>query len=238
MQRTVWSAILGRCRRATLAVVAAWPMLAGAQVSTSTSPTSAPLAVPVPSKAAQPAQFVPHGWVLEQQKVADLNRDGRDDALLLMRKSDFSGTPQRILAVVLRQESGYALAEMNSRLIPHSDNTTQEDPMADGELTVQRGGFDIRLTLMSGAGSYEMATLHYRFRYQHGCFRLIAYDRMETNRATLDTHDLIVNFLTGAVIHRTGNAQSDAAEEKIDTLKTNPRLCFGNLDNAAVFHPQ
>ena len=144
----------------------------------------------------------------------------------------------RILAVVLRQKDGYELAEMNSRLIPHSDNSSHEDPMADGELTAQPGGFNLKLTLMSGAGSYEMETLHYRFRYQDGCFRLVGYDRMETNRATLDTHDLIVDFLTGVVIRRTGNAQSDATEEKSDTLKTNPRLCFRDLDNAEVFHPQ
>ena len=237
MQRTGWSAILGWCRWATLATVATtFPILAFAQVSRSASP--AQLVVSVPSKAAQPSQFVPKGWVLEEQKVADLNGDGRDDALLLMRKSDSAGTPPRILAAVLRQKHGYALAEMNSRLIPHSDNTSHEDPMADGELTAQPGGFNLKLTLMSGAGSYEMETLHYRFRYQDGCFRLVGYDRMETNRATLDTHDLIVDFLTGVVIHRTGNAQSDATEEKSDTLKTNPRLCFRDLDNAAVFHPQ
>jgi hypothetical protein len=237
MQRCGWSAIPRWCQWATIAAAAVTcPMLAFAQVSTSASP--APPAVPVPSTAAQPSQFVPWGWVLEQQKIADLNGDGRDDALLLIRKSDSGRTPQRILAVVLRQPNGYALAEMNSRLIPHGDNIDQEDPMADGELTAQPGGFDVKLTLMSGAGSYEMATLLYHFRYQDGCFRLIGYDRMETNRATLDTNDLSVNFLTGAVTHRTGNAQSDATREKSDRLKTNSRLCFGDLDNAAVFHPQ
>jgi hypothetical protein len=43
--------------------------------------------------------------------------------------------------------------------------------------------------MMAGAGSYEMATLHYRFRLEGGCFRLTSYDRKETHRATLDTHD-------------------------------------------------
>jgi len=237
MQRTGWPAIIGWCRWATLAAAGATsPILAFAQVPKSAS--LAQLVVFVPSKAAQPSQFVPQGWVLEQQKVTDLNGDGLADALLLMRKSDTGGTPPRILAVVLRQKNGYALAEMNSRLIPHSDNPNQEDPMADGEITAQPGSFYLKLTLTSGAGSYEMETLHYHFRHQDGCFRLVGYDRMETNRATLDTHDLTVNFLTGTVIHRTGNAQSDATEEKSDTLKTNPRLCLRDLDNAAVFHPQ
>jgi len=241
MQRTGWSAILCWCGWVTLAALAAWPMLAVAQVSTSVAPTPAQLAVQVPSKAAQPTQFIPPGWELEQQKVADLNGDGRDDALLLMRKSDSSGTPQRILAVVLRElgdSDGYVLAELNPRLIPHSDNANQEDPMAEGELTAERGGFDIKLTLLAGAGSYQMARLQYRFRYRDGCFRLIGYNRMETNRATLDTRDLSVNFLTGLMVHQTGNAQSDTTEKQSDALKTNPRLCFGDLDSAAVFNPQ
>jgi hypothetical protein len=192
----------------------------------------------VPSKAAEPSQFVPHSWVLEQQKVADLNGDGHADALLLMRKSDSAGTPPRILAVALRDLNSYALEEMNSRIIPHSDDTTHEDPIADGGLAVQPGGFSLKLTLMSGAGSYEMQTLYYHFRYQDGCFRLVGYDRMETNRSTLDTHDMIVNFLTGTVIHRTGNAQSDATAEKSYTLKSNPCLCLRDLDSAAEFDPK
>ena len=84
--------------------------------------------------------------------------------------------------VALRQNDGYALAEMNSRLIPHSEETSYEDPMTDGELLAGPGSFSLKLTLISGAGSYEMETLHYRFRYQEGCFRLVVYDRMKTNR--------------------------------------------------------
>jgi hypothetical protein len=222
----------GWCCVARLAAAVACPLLAVAQVPP-------PGDVLVPARAAQPAQFVPEGWVLEQQRVADLNGDGRADALLLMRRPAASGTPQRILAVVLRRRganAGYALAELNRRLIPYSDDTSQEDPMADGELTVQRGGFGIKLTLLAGSGSYQTATVRYRFRYQDGCFRLIGYDRMETQRATLDTRDLSIDFLTGGVLHRTGNEQSATAEQR-DKLKTNPRRCFGELESAAAFNP-
>ena len=48
--------------------------------------------------------------------------------------------------------------------------------MADGELTVRPGGFDIKLGMTAGVGSYLGATVRYRFRYQNGCFRLIGYD--------------------------------------------------------------
>jgi len=129
------------------------------------------------------------------------------------------------------------LSEMNTRLIPSSSDAKQEDPMADGELIVRRGGFDIKLTLLSGIGSYQTATLRYRFRYQDSCFRLIGYDRMETNRGTLETRDVSINFLTGAVVRRAGNAQSDAAKEQHEKLKTNARRCFAELESAAAFNP-
>jgi hypothetical protein len=240
MQRTVWSRIPGWRCWATLAAVAAWPLLAAAQVSTPATPAPPP-AVQVPSKAAQPSGFVPKGWVLEQQKVADLNGDGLDDALLLMRRTGGGGTPERILVVVLRRpgaNAGYVLGEMNRRLIPHSDDASLEDPMADGELTAQRGGFDIKLSLLAGAGSYQMANVQYHFRYQDGCFRLVSYDRLGTNRSTLETRDLSVNLLTGESVQRTGSEESDATQERRDKLKSNPHLCFGDLDSAETFHPQ
>ena len=237
MKRIEWSTIFDWWRWAIVGTMATntFAMLAPAQLSKAASAPQ--LTASVPSTAHDPSGFVPNGWVLEQQQQSDFNGDGREDALLLIRKVGTAGIPPRMLMVALRQNDGYALAEMNSRLIPHSEETNYEDPMTDGELIAGPGSFSLKLTLISGAGSYEMETLHYRFRYQEGCFRLAGYDRMKTNRATLDTHDLIVDFLTGAVIERSGNAQSSNSDETRFKLKTNPLLCFGDLNNATDFHP-
>ncbi|MCX6633414.1 MAG: hypothetical protein NTW28_37945, partial [Candidatus Solibacter sp.] len=128
---------LYRCVR--LASAAVLQMLAAGQAPVP-APVAPPPAVQLPARAAQPAQFVPEGWVIEQHKVADFNGDGRADALLLMRPRQATGVPQRILAVVMRQRggAGYTLAEVNRRLIPQTDGSAQEDPMADGELDARR----------------------------------------------------------------------------------------------------
>ena len=98
--------------------------------------------------------------------------------------------------------------------------------MADGEITVRPGGFDLKIGMMPGIGSYLAATMRYRFRFERGCFRLIGYDRAETHRGTLDTRDVSVNFLTGAVIQTTGNAQSGRSQSQRSRLTANPRRCL------------
>ena len=80
--------------------------------------------------------------------------------------------------------------------------------------------------------------MRYGFRYQNGCFRLIGYDRFETDRTTLDTLDLSINFLTGDMVRRKGNAEANTATKQREKLRANPRRCFRDLDSAATFTPQ
>jgi hypothetical protein len=199
------------------------------------------LAQAIPAKASTVQQFVPQGWTLEQQKSADFNADGRKDVLILLRRAEATkGSPERIVAVALRASGArarYELFESNQQLIPHTGDEGQEDPMADGELNVRPRGFEVKFSLMSSAGSYQMMTVRYRFRFDRDCFRLIGYDRMETHRGTLDTRDTSVNFLTGAVIQRTGNAESNGSKSRRYKLRSKPRLCLGNLESAAIFKP-
>ncbi len=163
-----------------------------------------------PARSGAVVGFVPPGWVVEQQLAADLDRDGRSDALLLLRGPGLEGhSPPRTLAILLGRPAGYRLVASNARLIPQVDLARQEDPLADGEIVVRRGGFDLKLTLMASQGSYVSASLRYVFRYQGGCFLLIAFDRLQTHRATLDTEDLSIDFVAGAVQLSRGNAQSD-----------------------------
>lgn len=201
------------------------------------------------ARAASVDAMVPEGWAIEQQQAADLNRDGRRDVVLLLRRlpaSSDSGkgadasenrSPQRALAALLGVRGGYTLSALNARLIPQVDLGSQEDPLADGEIVTQRGGFDLKLSLTAGVGSYLSAALRYRFRYQGGCLRLTGYDRLETHRATLDTQDLSINFLTGVVVRTSGNAQSDATRVRREKLAANPRRCLQELQSAAQFQP-
>ncbi len=198
----------------------------------------------LPATAATPAGFVPAGWQIAQQVVVDLNHDGRPDAVLLLQPDapppppGTGRSPERVLAVLLQQRGGWAMVAQNARLVPQADLATQEDPLNNGELaTGKAGSFSLSLGLSSTAGSYVSALLTYRFRLERRCVRLIGHDRLQTHRATLDTQDTSINFLTGAVQVTSGNAQSDATTKRRSRLADNPRRCLGDLDSAVSFQP-
>jgi hypothetical protein len=221
---------------ALLAVLVFWPALTAAQ---SKPPADAPMPE-LPPRGGTVESLVPRGWTIEQRRQADFNRDGRTDALLLIRETaDQGATPRRILLVALAtaQPSGYARSAANGRLVPRDPSGQLEDPMADGEITVRPGGFDLKIGMMPATGSYLAATMRYGFRFEGGCFRLIGYDRAETHRGTLDTRDVSVNFLTGAVIQTTGNAQSNRKQTQRSRLSSNPRRCLEDLPSGWSFDP-
>ena len=221
---------------ALLALLVSWPALTVAQ---SAPPADAPIPA-LPPTGGTVESFVPAEWTIEQRHQADFNRDGRSDVLLLLRDNVAQGaTPRRIVLVALAttQPSGYVRSATNAQLVPRDLSGQLEDPMADGEITVRPGGFDLRLGMMPATGSYLAATMRYRFRFEGGCFRLIGYDRAETHRGTLDTRDVSVNFLTGAVIRTTGNAQSGRSQNQRSRLTANPRRCLENLPSGWTFDP-
>ena len=184
---------------------------------------------------------VPEGWSIEQRHDADFNGDSRADALLLLRSSAPDGqTPPRMLVVALAAGTPgtYTVDATNSELVPHDPSGNRQDPLADGGIEIGQRGFELTLGMLSGAGSYQAATLRYRFRREDGCFRLIHYLRAETDRATLATRDLSVDFLTGEVVETAGNAQTAAAGDARRTrLEANPRHCLSDLPSGWTFDP-
>jgi len=204
------------------------------------APTVYAVSPAFPAAAATVESLVPAGWTIEQRHAADFNGDGDPDVLLLLRQAAPNGTaPPRALLVALASPRPlrYTRLAVNARLVPRDPSGKLEDPMADGEITVRPGGFDLKLGMMPSVGSYLAATMRYRFRLEGPCIRLIGYDRAETHRATLDTRDVSVNFLTGAVRLTTSNAQSDAAKTTRERLAWNPMWCLPDLPSAWTFDP-
>ncbi len=224
-----------RLGRAGWAAALLWPALLLAEAAPA-------VALPaLPAQAASVSAYLSAGWHIAQQFQADFNGDGRSDALLLLEPAappPAAGwsAPRRLL-LLLRSADGWQLAEHNDRLLPRVDLASQQDPMADGEITLQPGGFRLSLGLAATLGSYQTATLRYSFRHDGRCLRLVRYERLELQRATLDTQDLDIDYLRGQVLRAKGNAQTGANQTRREALSNPPRLCLRDLDDAARFKP-
>jgi len=241
-----WKPALQAAWRAALLALLSSGAPLQAATAAATPPTAPAVALPVlPAQAASVTAFLHRGWHIEQQFQADFDRDGRTDALLLLQPiqpPQPEGPPQgwsapRRLLLLLRTADGWRLAEHNDRLLPRVDLSSQQDPMAEGEITLQPGGFRLSLGLAATIGSYQMATLRYSFAHDGQCLRLVRYERLELHRATLDTRDLAIDYLKGVVLRSQGNAQSGASQQRRERLPAKPRLCLRDLDDAARFKP-
>jgi hypothetical protein len=196
----------------------------------------------LPKQASSAAGFVPRGWVLEAQASGDLNRDAIPDLALVLRQNDpknivqnpglgenpFDTNP-RILAVAFRNgpAGDFFLQLENRTLIPRRTDPVMADPFEDG-LAVDRGNLRVNLNLWLSAGGWDMSGMSHTLQYRNGRFELIGYDRSTTNRRSLDTTDVSVNYLTGKMKISTGNSNSDKLAKA--TWKTLPRRAPPAID--------
>ncbi len=197
----------------------------------------------LPGQAPSAEGFVPKGWVLEAQASGDLNRDGVADIAVVARQNDprnivenpdlgenpFNTNP-RILAIAFRNgpAGDYVLQAENHTLIPRRTDPVVADPFEGKGLTIERGSLRVNLTLWLSAGGWDMSGMTYTFQHRNGRIELIGYDRATTNRSSLDTTDVSVNYLTGRMKTSTGNSNSDKAPKVV--WKTLPRRAPPTLD--------
>lgn len=195
--------------------------------------------------------FVPTGWRLEYSKRGDLDADGRDDLLMVLRMQDpknvlrneglgqdnFDTNP-RILAVAFAADEGDRLAFQNHTLIPRPDSPVMDDYLEDADaLKIARGTFQVTLHSFASAGSWGMGNTAFTFRYQAGCFRLIGYDDDNTQRNTGETTNTSVNFVTGKAIVTTGSIENDKTKVKTHALDKKPLLCIDEVGDGFEFDP-
>ncbi|HZB61169.1 MAG TPA: hypothetical protein VE423_00730 [Microvirga sp.] len=207
----------------------------------------------LPKQASSAAGFVPRGWVLEAQASGDLNRDAIPDLALVLRQNDpknivknpglgenpFDTNP-RILAVAFRNgpAGDFVLQLENRTLIPRRTDPVMADPFEDG-LAIDRGNLRVNLNLWLSAGGWDMSGMSHTLQYRNGRLELIGYDRSTTNRRSLDTTDVSVNYLSGKMKISTGNSNSDKPAKAIwKTLPRRAPLTIDEIGNGLEFEPK
>jgi len=191
-------------------------------------------------------------WVLEAQASGDLNRDGVPDLALVLRQNERKNivanpglgenpfdTNPRILAVAFRNGAAgdFVLQLENHRLIPRRTDPVMADPFENG-LAIDRGNLRVNLNLWLSAGGWDMSGMTHTLQYRNGRFELIGYDRSTTDRRSLDTTDVSVNYLTGKMKISTGNSNSDKpAKASWKTLPRRAPLAVDEIGDGLEFEP-
>ena len=197
--------------------------------------------------------FLPMEWRMELKQSGDLNGDGRDDVVLVLRALDplniidtrGQGGPEnydtnpRILAVAFANAAGgYDLALENHTLVARTTEPSAQDPLdPDG---IQAGGVEIKrgaLQVTLGYFGGNMGHMTYTFRFAKGRFGLIGYDSVDVERMSGKMEQVSVNYATRRMKHSIGKISDDAEKVTWTNLPVKPLLTIEQVGDGLEFRP-
>ncbi|WP_151980552.1 hypothetical protein [Acinetobacter guerrae] len=191
--------------------------------------TTTVFANPDPS---QYQQFIPKHWKIIETVRGDLNRDGKEDIILVIEKNDPKnilsndgpGSPElntnpRTLLVLFKTTHGYQLISTNPYLPSENDAESPclADPLEEGNIKISKGILKINLNYWLSCGSWYVTNNTFSFRYQDLGFKLIGFDQMSFHRASGEESTLSINFSTGKLKKITGENEFEKTEQPIKT---------------------
>jgi len=182
----------------------------------------------LPKIAVSAEAFVPQRWGIEVLETGDLNEDGREDVLFVLKgedpecvivndpaspgMSEWDANP-RILAAAFAQENGsYRLELESDGFLPRHEAPFIDDPFGGAEIA--DGYIRIYLHYWANAGSWYTSDSVFTFGFLDDAFRLIAYSNYTTKRNTGETWDLALDYLAGSARLMIGNFSGDEVEDR------------------------
>lgn len=166
----------------------------------------------IPNSGKDVKDFVPKGWKIFKQAEGDLNKDKKNDVVLIIEdtnsanifKNESLGNPEinlnlRYLLILFKTEKGYELKEINKTFLPtegSEDTPCLSDPLMDGGIEIKNGAIVLALNYWLSCGSWYTSTNTYTFRYQKNEFELIGFDSQEFHRASGEMSSVSINFST------------------------------------------
>jgi len=187
-------------------------------------------------------ELIPKDWELLDSKTGDLNKDGITDLVFAIANTDeknlkpndgFGIGPIDLNPRKLGIYFGTPSGTFKKQLVSNEFIILQETPAMDepfnGFTISKKGVLDINFHIWYSAGSWSTSNHTYRFRFQNNEFVLIGYDSNESNRATAESVDYSINFLSKKMKIIRGNFSEDKPEsvewsniylEKLFTIKS------------------
>lgn len=160
-----------------------------------------------------PADFVPQGYKIFEKSYGDLNKDGLEDCILIIKKVDKNNIikdeyrgeldrNRRGIIILFKKENGYELASKNYSCFSseNEDGGVYYAP----ELLVSAKKGNLAIEYLHGRYGYWS----YTFRYQNSDFELIGYDA-SSNTGPVINSETSINFSTKKKLEKV-NTNSDA----------------------------
>lgn len=200
-------------------------------------------ALSVPALAASPdpvGEALPQGWKQLARVAGDLNRDGRDDLVLVAEQTDparfkknsglgapvLNLNPRRLL-VLLATPSGFKPILSRDGLLPSAndeDSPCLADPLEDGGgVAIERGNLVIAKQTWMSCGGWGVTQEKFTLRLEGARFRLIGYDVLEFSRNTGEQSELSVNYLSGKKKITQGATADGSTQPKVTWDRLSPR---------------
>ena len=176
--------------------------------------------------------WVPAGWKLILTATGDLNRDGIEDAVLVLEQTNPSNlkpneglgvsvlnvNPRRLL-ILLKTPNGYRKVLSRDDLLPSENNEVSpclDDPLlGEGGISVSSGRLIVDLRTWLSCGSWEVTHRTFTFRLENTRFRLIGYDYWEFARNTGERYEYSINYLAGKKKATTGLNEFEDSTPKV-----------------------
>jgi hypothetical protein len=197
--------------------------------------------------------FLPMEWRMESKVMGDLNGDGRDDVVLVLRAMDdrnildargqggpenFDTNPRILMAAFANAAGGYDLALENHTLIARLTEPSAQDPLdpngvQEGGVAIKNGTLQVTLGYFSG----NMGHLTYTFRFEKGGFKLIGYDSVDVERFKGIMTDVSVNYLTRRMKRSVGHISEDTNKVTWTKLPAKPLLTMQQVGGGMEFKP-
>lgn len=169
----------------------------------------------------QPADFLPKGYTIFEKSYGDLNKDGVEDCILIIKETDptniitdeYRGKldrNRRGIIILFKKNNGYELAAKNHNCFSseNEDGGVYYAP----ELMVSAEKGNLYIHYAHGRYGYWS----YTFRYQNSDFELIGYDD-SSNTGPVVNSETSINFLTKKKLERTNvNQDAESGDEKFE----------------------
>ena len=193
---------------------------------------------PKPQTGKPIADFIPAGYKIFQKIKGDLNKDGLEDCIIIIKGTkkenvitdEYHGKldrNRRGIIVLFKVNEDYVLATKNYDCFSSENEDGGVYFPPDLDVSIEKG----KLYVHYGHGRYGYWT--YTFRYQKADFELIGYDSSD-NYGPVVNSETSINFLTKKKVTKTNtneNAESgdEVFEEKTEKIKVDKLIQLSEI---------